>query len=83
MFIQEGEGPRRWWAGKRENDRQKRHKTKKIRKDRTRLVGWREMVKERKEEKGTARSQEGAVGDGGGREWRGGATAGCFGLSDG
>lgn len=67
---------------KRENDRQERHKTKKIRKDGTRRVpveGWRERTEERKEEKGTARSQEG----GGGRWRRWGATAGCFGLSDG
>lgn len=57
---------------RRENDRQERHKTKKIRKDGTRLVpveGWRETTEERKEGKGTARSQEG--GGGGVEGWGG------------
>lgn len=69
-------------VGKRENDRQERHKTKKIRKDwMRRKVGGGgggnggEKTEERKERKGDGEeSRRGRWGV------RWGATAGCFGL---
>lgn len=71
-------------VGKRENDRQERHKTKKIRKDWTRRKvgggggggnGGGKNGGEEREEGGRRGVKKGAVG---GVRW--GATAGCFGL---
>lgn len=76
----------------RENDRQERYKTKKIRKDWTRRKvsgrkigdGGRRKIRRQRKRKGMARSE--CVGEGvkgkQGKEVEGG-IAGCFGLSDG
>lgn len=87
MFaVQEGRGTAGWGeAGKRENDRQERHKTKKIRKDwKRRKVGGGGgengggKTKERKERKGDCEEWRR-----GGR-WRwGGQLPGVLGWSDG